>query len=372
MSIPDKVASYRDKPEADSDKGSPRVAAKRNGEIGVVESPGMTLLITPGSSPTIADHLAYIDRLVQQGGPTPEQYSEFDFWLSHVAEEIRAGRLSAGELRTIRDAFGRALSLETNQGLGLRKPHGYPGDYEIIDRIYRKHITDDPTLRNWDLYFHTQAAPRAVRNRKTYFVGLMKALQKFKPNTEPLHVLNVASGPSRDVFEFFSSVEDDGRICVECVDTDPDAIAYARSVCRPFLNRVTFKQANALRYTSDRKFDLIWSAGLFDYFGDKGFKFLVERLWDMLAEGGELVIGNFSRSNSTRHYMEVMGDWNLYYRDENDLRSIAHDCGIGDRNVRVDREREEVNLFLHLKRGDSFISDEVDAGCGTETKEDLL
>ncbi len=326
---------------------------------GIRDEQGLSLIITPGNSLTIGEHLSYIERLVAQGGPTPGQYAGFDLWLSHVAEETRAGRMSAGELRAIRDAFGRALSLETNQGLGLRKPHGYPGDYEIIDRIYREHVTDDPTLKNWDLYFHTQAAPRAVRNRKAYFISLMDAVVNSKPIGEPIHVLNVASGPSRDVYEFFSERDNASSVSIECVDTDPDAISYARSVCRPYLDRVTFKEANALRYTSDRKFDLIWSAGLFDYFGDKGFKFLVERLYNMLADDGELVIGNFSRSNSTRYYMEVMGDWDLYYRDEDELRTIASECGIADSNIRVGREKEEVNLFLHINRGVQFTPTEI-------------
>lgn len=312
------------------------------------------MLVTPRAAPTIAQHLAYIETMVAQGGPVPGQYAAFDRWLAHIAEEVRALRMSEGELRAIRDAFGRALSLETNQGLGLRKPHGYPGDYEIIDRIYCQHTTDDPTLRNWDLYFHTQAAPRAVRNRKAYFVTLLDALVAAAGTPGALPVLNVASGPARDVREFLDGTDDD-RVTVECVDTDPNAIAYARRVCRPHLDRVVFTEANALRFTSPHTYRLIWSAGLFDYFGDKGFRFLVERLLGMLADEGELVIGNFSKANSTRDYMEVMGDWSLYYRDEAELRALALDCGVRPEDVRIGQEPEGVNLFLHIKRGSSFI-----------------
>lgn len=317
------------------------------------EFPGV-LLVAPRSAPTIGQHLGYIESLVAQGGPAPGQYAAFDRWLAHIAGEVRVGRMSEGELRAIRDAFGRALSLETNQGLGLRKPHGYPGDYEIIDRIYRQHTTDDPALRNWDLYFHTQAAPRAVRNRKAYFVALLRALVASTERGGPLPVLNVASGPARDVCEFFDGAGDD-RVTVECVDTDPDAIVYGRRVCRSHLDRVTFTQANALRFESPHTYRVIWSAGLFDYFGDKGFRFLIERLLAMLGDGGELVIGNFSKANSSRDYMEVMGDWSLYYRDEDELRALALDCGVPPADVRIGREPEGVNLFLHIKRGPSFI-----------------
>ena len=308
------------------------------------------------ASLSISQHIAYVEKMVAQGGPAPDEYASFDRWLALVAADLRAGRMSEGELRALHEAFGRALSLETNQGLSLLKPHGYPGDYEIIDRIYREHTTSDPTLQNWDRYFHTQAAPRAVRNRKTYFVGLLQSLVAEAAGPDPVPVLNVASGPARDVYEFFQLHGHDSHVAFDCVDSDAAAISYARRLCRPYLDRVTFRQANALRFVSEQEYRLVWSAGLFDYFGDDGFKFLLRRLLTMLAPEGELVIGNFSRKNATRDYMEVMGDWNLYHRTEDELHTLATACGVAPEDVRIGREPEGVNLFLHVKRGDNFLS----------------
>ena len=315
----------------------------------------LDLIVTPSRDFSVGQHLAFAERMVTQGGPRPSEYAAFDRWLSHIAAELRNGRMSYGELRALRTAFGPALSLETNQGLSLGKPHGYPGDYEIIDRIYREYTSSDPELRNWDLYFHTQAAPRAVRNRKAYFVDLMEGLVKDTPGGEEIRVLNVASGPARDVAEFFETRGPASQVSIECIDADADAIAYARGVCAPYLNQVTFHQGNALRFKSSQSYDLIWSAGLFDYFGDKGFKFLIERLLGMLNDDGEIVVGNFSRDNDTRDYMEVMGDWDLHYRSEDELIGLAEACGVAREDVRVGREPEGVNLFLHIKRGESFI-----------------
>ena len=315
----------------------------------------MHLLVKPGTAFRLAPHLDYIEKMVARGGPEPRHYASFDRWLTYVALELRTERMTREELHTLHEAFGRALSLETNQGMGLRKPHGYPGDYEIIDRIYREYITDDLDLQNWDLYFHTQAAPRAVRNRKAYFIDLLHALVDSTPGSDPLPVLNVASGPARDLFEFFQSNGHDPRVTVECIDADPSAIAYAETLCAPYLDRITFHEANALRFTSDVRYRLIWSAGLFDYFGDKGFAFLLERLLAMLDNEGELVIGNFSKKNTTRDYMEVIGEWDLYYRGEDDLCALAKACGVAEEDVRIGQEPEGVNLFLHIKRGRSFL-----------------
>lgn len=300
-------------------------------------------------------HIAYVEKMVAQGGPTPEQYAAFDRWLAIVADELRSGRMSKRDLHLLREAFGEALSLETNQGFSLRKPHGYTGDFEIIDRMYREHTTDEPELRRWDLFFHAQASVNAVRNRKAYFIDLLHALVAHHRGQQTLPVLNVASGPARDVFEFFERNGHDPRVSFECVDSDPEAIAYAQRLCSPYSDQISFQEANALRFTSERRYKLIWSAGLFDYFGDKGFRFLLERLLSMLDDDGELVIGNFSKRNPTRNYMELIGDWHLYYRDEEELLHLARSCGVGEEDVRIGQEPTCVNLFLHIKRGPEFL-----------------
>ena len=302
-------------------------------------------------------HVAYIEKMVAQGGPAPPDYAGFQRWLSEVAAQHRTGRLSKHDIKTIRAAFQEALSMETLQGFSYLKPHGYTGDFEIIDRMYTGHLSANDHLRNWDVYFQTQKAPTAVRNRKAYFLRLARSLGATFPEKESLPVLNVASGPARDVFEFF---EGDGghkqSITFDCVDTDGEAISYAEALCAPHLSRIAFHQANALRFVSPRKYQLIWSAGLFDYLGDKGFGFLLERLLTMLREDGELVVGNFAPSNPTKDYMELVGDWNLYYRDEEDLIEIAERCGAAPADIRIGKEPEGVNLFLHIKRGRRFLT----------------
>ncbi len=300
-------------------------------------------------------HLAYIEKIVARGGPLPREYDAFGRWIDEVADELRSGRLRKSDLNTLREAFGRALSPDTLQGFSLQKPHGYTGDYEIIDRMYRNHVTDDPALQNWDRYFQAQGAPEAVRNRKVYFTTLLKRLEHLNENARPRPVLNVASGPMRDVFEFFRSNGHVPNVQIACVDSDPDAIAYAKDLCAPYLDHLAFHRTNALRFTTDERYRLIWSAGLFDYLGDKGFKFLLRQLLRLLADEGELVIGNFSEENPTRNYMEIIGDWHLYHRSAEELAALARACGVAEEDLRIGRETRGINLFLHIKKGAHFI-----------------
>ena len=82
--------------------------------------------------------------------------------------------------------------------MALLKKYGYAGDFMMIDKIYTGNTPDNPFFQSWDKYFQNHAAPRAVRNRKTYFKTLLH--QKLA-NNNSINLLNVASGPGRDLLE---------------------------------------------------------------------------------------------------------------------------------------------------------------------------
>ena len=148
-----------------------------------------------------------------------------------------------------------------------------------------------------------------MRNRKTYFHDLLR--RKLAESTHrPLRVLNVASGPARDVAEWCAAHGTE-EVHFDCVELDTKAIAYAQILCAPFERCVRFICVNALRFTTKIKYDLVWSAGLFDYLNDGLFVHLLKRLMRFTGEGGELVVGNFGDFNPSRPYMELLGDWRL-------------------------------------------------------------
>ena len=194
-------------------------------------------------------HIDFINKLVSNGGPEPHEYGEFTNWIAQIHQQLGDGTLSKSDLDTLRSCFGEALSILTLQGFALEKPHGYPGDYEILDKIYLKHTSKNPDLRKWDLYFQLQKAPIAVRNRKHYFIELCKKLAMLEKRSETINVLNIASGPCRDLFEYLSE-KNDQRIMFDNVEFDPLAISYAKNICKDYLNRVNFLHTNAFDFTS--------------------------------------------------------------------------------------------------------------------------
>ena len=69
-----------------------------------------------------------------------------------------------------REIIRTILNENTLIGHGFVKPFGYPGDFTLIDKIYKFEINEDPKYKNWDLFFQNQPGAKAVRNRKDFFL----------------------------------------------------------------------------------------------------------------------------------------------------------------------------------------------------------
>jgi len=299
-------------------------------------------------------YIQFMEDLVSANGPEPEDYYLLDLWISKLYEDYIDGRLDQNGLDIIRGISGDAFSEKTMQGASLIKKYGYAGDFEIMDKIYMHHITDDETLKKWDLYFHSQDAPKAVRNRKSYFKKLLQNIGSQIRCDQVKRALNLASGSAKEFYEYYSSYTD-SRIYTDCVDIDQNAIAYAKKLFKDQKN-ISFYHFNVFRYVPKYKYDLILAAGLFDYLNDRQFIFLLRRYLEFIADRGEIVIGNFSNENSTRYSMEVFLNWTLYHRTMDNLKILACESGANIRDVHIGNEDEGINLFLHIKKGDKFYS----------------
>ena len=79
------------------------------------------------------------------------------------------------------------------------------------------------------------------------------------------------------MFEWLTA-HPDAEITFDCVEIDSKAIELATQLNHTFCKRVRFIHKNALRLRPTRQYDLIWSAGLFDYFDDRLFRVALRRL----------------------------------------------------------------------------------------------
>lgn len=290
--------------------------------------------------------ISYLQEIAAKGGPEAADYDNLSVCFSGLGDMVRKGVISYDHFpaawQELRQVF---LTADTMVGFTVSRPHGYAGDFELIDRIYQQRISKDSQLARWDKYFHAQPATQAVRNRKEYFRELLAGIPG--NGSGKVAVLNIGSGPGRDIREAFDSGVN--AVEIDCVDIDQKAIDYASDLLKPYAAKVSFHKCNALKFKPAREYDLVWSAGLFDYLDDKSFKFLLSRLLTMVKVGGKMVIGNFSKKNPTRDFMEF-GHWFLYHRSPIEMLSLAQECGIANDRISVESEAEGINLFLHIER----------------------
>jgi SAM-dependent methyltransferase len=204
----------------------------------------------------------------------------------------------------------------------------------------------DKRFQKWDKYLHSQQACKAVLNRKTYFIELIKG--KLSTIHRPLRILNIASGPCRDLLELFEQIPTE-KIKIQCVEIDGNAILYAKNLLGGFASSVEFIQENIFKFDTTDKFDLVWSGGLFDYFADDDFIKLLSKVYSWCAPFGEMVVGNFSISNPSRSYMEKATGWYLFHRTKQELKELALKAGLRVEQLDVKSEALGVNLFLHAK-----------------------
>jgi len=293
----------------------------------------------------------FIKKIVRKNGPDSSEHHELKAEIERIGELLEKNSTSHLHEELL-DIILPVLTIETMQGNAYHKPYGYAGDFEIIDKIYTSFKSDDEKYRRWDEFFHAQEAPSAVRNRKAFFLSI---LNDFSQGKKSIRVLNVGSGPGRDIFEFFEK-KPQSTIHFDCIEYDKKAIEYASNLCKPYLDRISFINANIFKFRTTQKYDLIWSAGLFDYMNDKRFIFLLKQLYSHLKPDGFLYVGNFSDQNPTRKYMEIFGNWHLFHRNEQQLRDLALQAGIDPSNINISSEPLGVNLFVEIFKPDLLLS----------------
>lgn len=279
----------------------------------------------------------FLDHLVKKGGPEPHEYREFAAIVNNLEDE---------ELEIFREVIRESLNVNTLIGHGFVKPFGYPGDFSIIHNIYRIYVNPHLKYHNWDRFFQDQEGAQAVRNRKEYFLKRCSELEK--RNGGDKRVLILGSGPATDVNEYLNYNPESG-IHFDLVDFDQNAINFARSQNANFEAKIDYFKINVLRFKPFQWYDLIWSAGLFDYFKDRHFIYMIQKYYRYVADGGEFIIGNFSNSNPTKRLMEVLSDWYLNHRSKYDLMRMALEAEVAEERIDVDMEELGVNLFMRIK-----------------------
>ena len=91
--------------------------------------------------------------------------------------------------------------------------------------------------------------------------------------------------------------------------------------------------------------DLVYSIGLIDYFDDRLVIKMLDFIYEVLAPGGRVILGNFHPRNQTRALMDYLLEWRLIHRTEADMDRLFAGSKFKSVAASTRFESAGVNLF---------------------------
>ncbi len=225
------------------------------------------------------------------------------------------------------------------------KPRGYAGDAVMMDFIYTGVPPAGTSAVGAQIFGATTRAGMGLSVR--YRRQLLRSLiDDTVVRCERPRMLSVAAGHCR---ELQGSLVDSALFDGEFVALDQDALSceeIARCHAVPAV-RVVNQGVRDLAGGPDGSvlaqqlggFDLVYSAGLYDYLPDALARRLTKRLLSMLRPHGRLLIANFVPGGSGRAYMELFMDWTLVLRTEAQMQALAQAAGAAHVSTFLDPQR---------------------------------
>jgi extracellular factor (EF) 3-hydroxypalmitic acid methyl ester biosynthesis protein len=236
------------------------------------------------------------------------------------------------------------------------KPRGYAGDAVMMDYIYSRVAPADTSVvgQHWFDFTTVGAMSLSVRYRKSFLQSL---IDDTVSRCRDYKILSVASGHCQELDaslvlndnfsgKFFAFDQD--RESCDFVMREHAAIAAGRI---EVINKSVRALLSGQHAIGARRFDLIYSAGLYDYLNDRTAAALTTALMKMLRHGGRLVIANFLPESASRGYAEAFMDWRLIYRTPQSLAALFGE-NAGSVKTQIDPHGNVVYASLQKSSGD--------------------
>lgn len=236
-----------------------------------------------------------------------------------------------------------------------QKPYGYAGDFKIMHDIYENSPTTSGFDRLFDNYMQMSTISIAVRNRKNDFRRFLAQFITQRQNQQ-LRIMNLACGPCRELEEVVAldKVDVNGTI-FDCVDNDEKALAFASQRLN-HSKRFNFSKQNVVKLALKKnieeviedRYTIIYSMGLFDYLDSRVSVRLVRNLRKLLVPGGILAVSDVrdKYSNPSLHFMELVGEWDLLYRDQDEFKRIFLEGGFSTRELSFAYEQQGIMQYI--------------------------
>jgi extracellular factor (EF) 3-hydroxypalmitic acid methyl ester biosynthesis protein len=206
------------------------------------------------------------------------------------------------------------------------KPRGFAGDAVMLDLVYFDQgwvgMSGVSELgRRLNRRNRAAGGPRAVRERRNHMAETIDSSALRSPDAR---VLSVAGGHLREAMRSIA-IKTGALAEMVVFDQDGDALATVASALGPRVRCVhgAIRSITEGRALPRERFDCIYAAGLYDYLPRPKAACLTEHLFEMLREGGQLLIANFTPDFADAGYTESFMDWDLICRTPDELMDLT-------------------------------------------------
>jgi extracellular factor (EF) 3-hydroxypalmitic acid methyl ester biosynthesis protein len=245
------------------------------------------------------------------------------------------------------------------------KPLGYAGDYEMVNMLLQE--SETVGTNTYARIFHdltsSVSACVAHRNRVKILEKLI-AEEAERITTEEQRIftaLTVACGPAVEIQRFIKNHEVANQCALHLMDFNGETLEYVqnrmkmamessgRKPALKFIQKSIDDLLKNIHLESEGflpTYDMIYCAGLFDYFPDNVCRNLLQLYYRWVRPGGLLVATNVHPKNPERALMEHLLEWYLIYRDEAEFAALIPKGAKGD----VFPDETGVNVFLTIRK----------------------
>lgn len=286
---------------------------------------------------------------------------KFSRRLDLIFSQVTEKDLRKNYIHFFRNEVGAYYTQNPFIGRALRKPLGYAGDFEMMNQIYRDSYEGSSFF---EILMHrygiNESSSLSVKFRKKYLSDKILSLSKEKAQ---FTFGSIASGPGHEILQFLDQVpvDESEKYRIVLVDQDVEALLNSkRSIydkiigrnlkCKTFFLPISVKHilesSEETQLFNDFKFDLLYSAGLYDYLTQPVAQILTYHLSLSLKPEGTMILGNFHPKNPTKTISELVADWRLIHRSEDEMIQLTKLLNF--KEYRLHKDDQEIDLFLEV------------------------
>ena len=245
------------------------------------------------------------------------------------------------------------------------KPLGYAGDYEMVNMMLRSPYEGASLFAKSVNCALLKTAPvEAHRNRITYLKNILAEAAQ-KSGNRKARILNLGCGPAHEIQSFIKTSELSSNCEFSLLDFNDETLRFTGEALNNLKDQhgrdteirtikrsvhQLLKQAN----TGDTEldwdgYDLVYCAGLFDYLSQRVCRRLTDVFFKMVRPGGKVVVTNVSSTNPSIGWMEYLLEWNLVYRNDDEMKDLVPDSANRETSTLL-ADTTGVNLFLEVEK----------------------